>query len=150
MAALPAPAACADWTRSVASWPELANNSSGDCVEAACLHQVQLWTAYTSIQETPDDVSAVADYADDTGFVPATATAPALNDDGTNELEFLQRWGAEGIEIETGQPPHKLNDFAALDPANIDHIKLAVELFGGCLVGVDLPLSAQAEVQAGK
>jgi len=149
MSQLPAPAAFADWTKSVASWPALLNNTDGDCVEAAALHQVQLWTAYTSIQETPDDASVLADYSDSTGFVPATASVPALNDNGTNILEFLQRWQTDGIEIEVGQPRHKLDDFAPIAPSNIDSIKLAVDLFGGCMAGVDLPLSAKAEVAAG-
>ena len=119
-------------------------------MEAACLHQVQLWTAYAAIQETPDAASAVTDYADATGFVPATATTPALNDNGTDLLTFLQRWQTDGIEIEAGQPVHKLDDFAEVDPANLEHVKLAIEVFGGCLAGIDLPLSAQAEVQAGQ
>ena len=149
-APLPTPATSADWTKAVASWPELANDQEGDCVEAAALHQVQLWTAYASIMETPDDVSATKDYADASGFVPATATTPALNDNGTNMPAFLQRWQTTGIEVEQGQPLHKLDDYAALDPRNVDQVKLAISLFGGCLVGVALPTSAQGESAAGK
>jgi hypothetical protein len=149
MPQLPAPAAFSNWTRSIASWPPLANNTEGDCVEAAALHQVQLWTAYTSIQETPDDISATTDYSDSTGFVPATATAPSLNDNGTNIPEFLARWVAAGIEVEQGLPLHKLDGFAPIAPGNIDSITLAIDLFGGCLVGVNLPLSAKTEVEAG-
>jgi hypothetical protein len=115
-------------------------------VEAAALHQVQLWTTYSSIEETPDDVSATQDYSDATGFVPGP---PALNDNGTNITAFLQRWMTVGIEIEQGQPLHKLYGYAAIQPSDIDNVKLAVDLFGGCMVGVNLPLSAKTETEAG-
>jgi hypothetical protein len=148
MARPQSPEAIADWTLAVAAWPGLGNDADGDCVEAAALHQVQLWTAYAGLEEAPDTISAVADYVDATGFVPATATAPALNDNGTNIAAFLERWKTEGIKVEEGRPLHKLDDYALIDPSNQEHLELAIQIFGGALVGVALPLSAQAEIAA--
>ncbi len=52
---------------------------------------------------------------------------------------MLNYWRKKGIA------GHKILAFAALDPRNIEHVKQSVYLFGGTYIGVQLPLSAQAQ-----
>jgi hypothetical protein len=48
---------------------------------------------------------------------------------------------------QTGIASHKIGAYVALEPANHIHIMDSVYIFEGCYIGVQLPISAQAQVQ---
>jgi hypothetical protein len=118
----------------VPSWGMMANDRYGDCVWAAFAHLVMGWTAGNGSLWIPSDDEVLQAYAS-TGFDPSTGQG----DNGTNELDALNYMRS------TGMAGHKIGAYVSLDTSNIQEIKTAIYLFGGILLGVSLPLSAEGE-----
>ena len=138
--ALPAPPASFDLTSKVGatSWGMMDNDQIGDCTCAAAGHLIMEWTANAGKKMvTPTDKQIVAAYSAITGYNPATGA----NDNGANEIDVLNYWRQTGIAA------HKIGVYVALEPANHTHIMDSVYIFEGCYIGVQLPISAQAQTQ---
>jgi hypothetical protein len=133
--ALPPPPTHVDWSAKVSTWPMMANDRLGDCTCAAAGHLIEEWTANTGTEITPTDAEIVTAYSAITGYDPATGA----NDNGAVELDVLNYWRKSGIA------GHSILAYVALEPANMAHVEDAIDLFGGCYIGVALPLSAQRQ-----
>ncbi|MGA2102581.1 MAG: hypothetical protein ABSG34_15855 [Candidatus Sulfotelmatobacter sp.] len=138
-AALPVPPANFDLTTKVgASWGMMDNDQIGDCTCAAAGHLLMEWTANAGKKMfTPTDKQIVAAYSAITGYNPTTGA----NDNGAVEVDVLNYWRQSGIA------GHKIGAYMALEPANHAHIMDSVYIFGGCYIGLQLPISAQGQVQ---
>lgn len=132
-AALPPAPAQADWSTKVSNWPMMANDRIGDCTCAAAGHMIEEWTANAGKVVVPPDTAIITAYSKITGYNPKTGA----NDNGANELDVLNYWRQQGIG------GHKIDAYAALEPGNHAHVEDAVFLFGGCYIGLGLPISAQ-------
>jgi hypothetical protein len=128
------PAPSADWTKAVKSFPLLANDQVGDCTAAGALHQLQVWLNNNGFDYTPTDAEALALYS-------ATSNYPK-EDDGAVETQVLDYWKNTGI---AGPFNTDRIAYASLAPSNVNEIKLAVQYFGGCYLGIELPLTAQTQ-----
>jgi hypothetical protein len=96
------------------------------------------WTANSGKKMfTPTDQQIVAAYSAITGYNPVSGA----NDNGANEGDVLNYWRQSGIA------GHKIGAYVALEPSNHIHIMDSVYIFEGCYIGVQLPISAQAQVQ---
>ena len=136
--ALPTPPASFDLTSKVQLWGMMDNDQIGDCTCAAAGHLIMEWTANArNKMAKPSDTQIVAAYSAITGYNPKTGA----NDNGAVEIDVLNFWRQTGIA------GHKIFAYAALEPANHMHIQDSVYIFGGCYIGLALPLSAQAQVQ---
>jgi hypothetical protein len=137
--ALPTPPASFDLTAKVgASWGMMENDQLGDCTCAAAGHLLMEWTANAGKKMfTPTDKQIVAAYSAITGYNPATGA----HDDGAVEVDVLNYWRQSGIAA------HKIGAYMALEPVNHSHIMDSVYIFEGCYIGMQLPKSAQAQVQ---
>jgi|GEM_PF-238013 len=124
-----------DWSPKVPNWPMMENDQYGDCTCAAAGHMIECWSANAATVIVPTDDQIISAYAAITGFEPVTG----INDNGANELDVLNYWRQTGIA------GHKIGAYAALEPTNHDHIMDVVFLFGGCYIGVALPVSAQTQ-----
>jgi hypothetical protein len=124
-----------DWTkRADKVWGMMQNDQYGDCTCAAAAHAIQTWTANDSGKEiTLSDDQVLAAYTAITGFKPGD---PAT-DNGAVELDVLKYWRTTGFD------GHKIAAFAALEPHNVEHVKVSIDLFGGCYIGLELPAVAQ-------
>jgi len=122
-----------DWGKKVPVWGAMGNLTIGDCTCASAGHMVQTWTSNASIEITPSDDDIIAAYSAVSGYNPITGE----NDDGAVELDVLNYWR------KTGVAGHKIDAYTACEPRNHAHVKAAVYLFGGCYIGLALPLSAQ-------
>lgn len=137
-ATLPAPPATLDLTSKVKSWGMMDNDQIGDCTCAAAGHLMMEWTANAGKKMfTPSDKQIVEAYSAITGYNPRTGA----DDNGAIEIDVLNYWRQTGIG------GHKIGAYVALEPANHHHIMDSVFLFEGCYIGVQLPISAQAQVQ---
>jgi hypothetical protein len=138
-AALPTPPATFDLTTKVTgSWGMMENDQLGDCTCAAAGHLLMEWTANAAKKMfTPTDKQIVAAYSAITGYNPTTGA----NDNGAVEIDVLNYWRQSGIA------GHKIGAYVALEPANHVHVMDSVYMFEGCYIGLQLPLSAQAQVQ---
>ena len=138
-AALPTPPANFDLTAKVGtSWGMMDNDQIGDCTCAAAGHLIMEWTANAGKKMiTTTDKQIVAAYSAITGYNPVTGA----NDNGANEIDVLNYWRQTGIA------GHKIGAYVALEPANHNHIMDSVYVFEGCYIGLQLPISAQAQTQ---
>ncbi|MGC1645214.1 MAG: hypothetical protein WA741_05240 [Candidatus Sulfotelmatobacter sp.] len=136
---LPTPPASFDLTTKVKSrWGMMENDQIGDCTCAAAGHLIMEWTANAGKKiVVPTNKQIVAAYSAITGYNPKTGA----NDNGAVELDVLNFWRQSGIAA------HKIGAYVALEPSNHNHIMDAVYMFEGCYIGVQLPISAQAQTQ---
>ncbi|MGP0020052.1 MAG: hypothetical protein ACLPHP_15885 [Candidatus Sulfotelmatobacter sp.] len=138
-AELPTPPASLDLSPKVGSdWGMMDNDQIGDCTCAAAGHLIMEWTANAGKKMvTPTDKQIVAAYSAITGYNPTTGA----NDNGAQEVDVLNYWRQTGIA------GHKIGAYASLEPGNHTHIMDSVYIFEGCYIGVQLPISAQAQTQ---
>ena len=135
---LPTPPASFDLTSKVKAWGMMDNDQIGDCTCAAAGHLIMEWTANARNKMfTPSDKQVVAAYSAITGYNPTTGA----NDNGAVEIDVLNYWRQTGIA------GHKIGAYVALEPANHNHIMDSVYIFEGCYIGLQLPISAQSQVQ---
>jgi hypothetical protein len=133
---LPTPPPSVDYSTKVTGpWGMMDNDSVGDCTCAAAGHLIMEWTANVGAESTPADTDIVGAYSAITGYDPKTGA----NDNGAVETDVLNYWRKTGIA------GHKIMAYAALEPGNQEHVLDAVDLFGGCYIGVALPVSAQRQ-----
>ncbi|HEY4323831.1 MAG TPA: hypothetical protein VGN20_07585 [Mucilaginibacter sp.] len=132
----PAPVQCS-YTGSIGdnAWGMMNNDKIGDCTCAAAGHLIMEWTNANGALFTPADQDIVKAYAEITGYDPKTG----LNDNGANERDVLNYWRKTGIA------GHQILAYAALEPKNNTYVKQSVYLFGGCYIGVSLPISCQTQ-----
>lgn len=136
--ALPVPPAQANLTAKINSWGMMENDQLGDCTCAAAGHLIMEWTANAGKKMvTPTDKQIVAAYSAITGYNPQTGA----NDNGAVEIDVLNYWRQSGIA------KHKIGAYVALEPSNHIHIMDSVYIFEGCYIGLQLPTSAQSQVQ---
>lgn len=131
-AALPTPPASITYKDAVSHWPMYGNDRLGDCTCAAAGHMIELWAKMEGKTATPSASTIEHAYRH---------LSPS--DQGCVMLDVLNYWR------KTGFGHHHLFAFAALDLKSTDHIKLSVSMFGGVYLGVDLPVSAQAQTGPG-
>lgn len=137
----PPPAASNDYTIAVkVPWPMFLNDKLGDCVAADSAHTLMLRTANASSIVIPTDDDVTRLYEAVGGYVPDDLST----DQGCNETsmcEYLEHTGFLG---------HKADTIGSVDPANLDHIKWAIQLFGSCRIGLNLPQSAMDQFNNGE
>jgi len=117
------------------AWGMMANDKIGDCTCAAAGHLIMEWTDDNNALFTPPDQDIINAYAAITGYNPVTGA----NDNGANETDVLNYWRKTGIAS------HQIMAYAALEPQNHNHIMQSVFLFGGCYIGLSLPVTAQTQ-----
>ena len=91
-----------------------------------------LWTSLAGTELIPADADVLAVYTAITGYNPADPNT----DQGANELDVLNYWRNNGIL------GHKITAFVQVEHDKLDHIRAAINLFGGVYAGVRLPDSA--------
>ncbi len=138
-AGLPTPPESFDLTAKVgADWGMMENDQLGDCTCAAAGHLLMEWTANAGKKMfTPTDAQIVAAYSAVTGYDPKTGA----NDNGAVEVDVLNFWRQHGVA------GHKIGAFVSLEPGNHAHVMDSVYVFQGCYIGLQLPVSAQAQVK---
>jgi hypothetical protein len=127
-----------NWQRDVDVTDPLRNLDLGDCVPVAALRsiEVRLTTAGRS-SWMPTGTDAVRLYGAWASYDPAN---PAT-DHGTDVVKAMTTWCTAGVLVVPGLLD--IPQWTKLDPQNIDHIKLAIELTGGVLFSFALPLAVQ-------
>ena len=134
-ASLPPAPPAKDWTKGIASWGMMHNDTLGDCTIAAAAHAVQIWSANTASEVTVPDTQVLHYYEKWDGYKPGQPNT----DQGGVELNVLTRWQKEGFY------KHQLLAFADPAHANLDQIRQAINLFGGVYIGMSLPITAQKQ-----
>lgn len=134
--ALQAPPPTADWYNKVTNWGMLANDTLGDCVEAAVLHSIEQFSTYAGAPVIPSSQEAVTFYADATGYTPSN---PAT-DQGSYVLGsggVMQYWLTKGVVC--GGKSNKVKVFLQIARRNPYEWMQGIFTFGGMLTGIQLP-----------
>jgi hypothetical protein len=111
------------------------NDQLGDCTIAGCGHAVQVWSAALGQELTIGDADILKAYESWDGYNPKDPST----DQGGVELEVLANWRKNALG------GHGLLAFAAVNRANLDRVRQAINLFGGVYIGLDLPETAQTQ-----
>lgn len=123
------------WGTKVSKWTSMLSPPLQICTIAGAGHLIQTWTSELGKEVLlPDSVIQDA-YSQFSGYDPKSGAG----DDGAVLPGFLDYWASTGVG------GHTINRYLALEPGNTAHIQIAVFAFGGCLVVLDLPLSAQSQ-----
>ncbi len=137
---LPAIPGTVDNTAKVKSpWGMLLNDELGDCVEAAAIHWRQAVSAMAGHEIPGTDALAEQVYEGAAGY---KAGDPST-DQGTVELDMMNYWRHVGLDGD------KIAGFVNVG-LTLSQIKTAIFLFGGVIVGVNLPLTAESEFEEHK
>ena len=123
----------------------LGNDEIGNCVICAMMHYAQAETANTSNPLTPTTGQTIETYSAITGYDPKNPHT----DKGTYWTDALTYWKQHGIPLlnAKGQEViHKILGWASLDLSSIAQQRYACDLFGGTLMGVQLPQSAEVDM----
>lgn len=152
--AVPPPPTTINWYSNVTNWPIYDNDVIGDCVEAAAGHYIECQVTYAnpplSGQGVPADSSIDAFYelaaappgwqppVDASNPGPGTYIPTAMNDWLTNGIGGDQPIAFQAIAANT-QPGNYWNR---------EGIQAAIAIYGALLIGVSLPLTAEAQWDA--
>jgi len=130
---LPRVPAASDWTDGGSRWDAdpLGNNTYGCCAYAAPGHEIALASQLAGIP-SPVTAAGVLDAYRATGWDPERPET----DRGAYLLEVLKQWRNEGI---CGV---RIEAFVSVAP---EHVDAAVALFGGLIVGFNLPSSIDGQ-----
>lgn len=115
------------------NWGMMLNDSLGDCTCAAAGHMIEQWTAYAGTEVVPPDSAILAAYEAVSGYKPGDPST----DNGALMLDVLNYWRQTGIG------GHKIAAYVAVNNWHHVHVMKAINLFGNCYIGVNLPTSAQ-------
>lgn len=133
LAALPSRPTSLDLTAGIV-FPMYGNDRLGDCTCAAVGHMRQVWTKALGDPVTPSDAEIERLY------IPETGT----EDTGRVETDVLDYWKNTGLD-----DGNKILGYAAIRAGAatgvIDHMKLAIDIFGGVYTGIALPITAQSQ-----
>ena len=105
------------------------------------LHQVQAWNAAKGIQIYPDRDCAISLY-EKFGYIPGD---PAT-DQGAVELDVVQYWMKIGVAVTDMGAIDKLDGYAVVNQGDSQRIKQCIDVFGGVLLGLAMPISAQRQM----
>jgi hypothetical protein len=124
-----------DWSMKLTHIGEMLNDQLGICTIAAAGHMIQTWTAANGSQIILPDNAILKGYEEACGYNPAD---PSTDNGGVEVtvLNYLRKTGLGG---------HKIYAYVAQEPGNRTHIELAVDLLGGCYLGLELPRSIQGQ-----
>ncbi len=138
--ALPPAPPMVDWTLAMsADWGVMKNDSLGDCTCAAMGHAVQVISTNGDGLITPSDDEIVNMYRA-SGYDPGDPNS----DQGWTEtaaMQFMCDRGLAGVKIDA---------FADVDQTNLDQVKQAIYLFGGCYIGVMITQQDMDDFQANR
>jgi hypothetical protein len=113
-----------------AAMPIDGNATYGDCVMAGVDHLNRAWDAEVKVEtHLPTEAGIVEEYFKLTGG----------EDSGLNESEVLKTWHRSGLFGE------KIEGYAPVNPRHLLELHQAVAFYGGCMLGIECPASAQEQ-----
>jgi hypothetical protein len=111
------------------------NDQLGDCVMAGVAHLIAAWDAEVHESDPIPNANTVeAEYFKLTGG----------QDTGLNEQSVLQTWHTQGLFR------RKIAGYAPVEPTDTLSLHRAIEFYGGAMLGIQCPASAQQQFAAGE
>ncbi len=111
------------------------NDQLGDCTAVGKANLITLWAAANGVTLHLTDAEVLAFYSGSCGYVDGNeATDQGGNMDAV--AAYFKSIGLAG---------HRAEKVVIVDPRNRDHVKHAINRYGGCDAGLSLPLTAQSQ-----
>ncbi len=129
----------------ITDWGMLGNDRYGDCTCAGACHEHMLWTHEGSTETHFTDADALGLYSAVTGFDPNDPSS----DQGANVRDVLTYRRKHGVKDAAGKI-HKIDGFLSIEPGNLDHLAVAMYVFGAVGIGFAFPDYAMDQFNAGK
>lgn len=125
------------WITGMSGWGMLGNDTLGDCTIADIAHglQVAMGNVGFAWDASVSEAEAIKYYELWCGYNPADPST----DQGGVILDELNTWRS------TNFAGHKLVGYADPSITDIEHVKQAINLFGGVSIGIQLPVTAQGQ-----
>ena len=123
------------WSPAVHRWALFENDSIGCCTCASAAHAIQSWTANDGDEIILPDAAVVDAYSAISGYDPENPET----DRGASIHRALKHFRTVGIG------GRRILGFAEIDPRDGATLMRCIHLFGGVLLGVALPRSAQGQ-----
>lgn len=143
---LPTPPKVFGHAHKVAKFYGLGNEVYGNCVWAGAAHEHQVWTVAGGWDRARFTISnTLADYSAVTGFDKQKPDT----DNGTDMQAAASYRRKTGI-IDSSGRRHRIDAYVALEPCNVDQLVLAMWLFGAVGIGLQMPMQAMDDFDAGK
>jgi hypothetical protein len=118
-----------------ASYPIDGNDTLGDCVACGVAHLIAAWDTETHEPDpVPNQSQVEAEYFALTGG----------QDTGLDEHTVLQTWHTQGLFR------RKIAGYAPVEPTDLIGLHQAIAFYGGAMLGIQCPASAQEQFQAGE
>jgi hypothetical protein len=131
----------ADWLSDIRTWPMLKNDTVGDCTAAGAGHVAQAVNWYGRGTDAPvTDADALAMYEAISGYRPGQPST----DVGATLQDALGYWRSTGIG------GNKIAAFAQINAQNLSLVRACIALFGAVYCGLNVPQSAEDQLDAGK
>lgn len=144
-AALPkAPAKYGHQSLQKAPWGMLGNDDYGDCVWAGAGHETMLYNAESGTSVVPTTQEVLSDYSKVTGFNPKDPNTDQ-GTDMTVAASYRRKTGVLGASKR-----HKVAAYLALRVGDETQLKQAISLFSAVGIGINFPVSAMDQFNAGK
>jgi hypothetical protein len=133
------PSVCNDYVSAVKiPWGMYGNDSLGDCVPADTAHALMLRTANVGSIIVPQLSDVIKLYENVGGYDPNFP----FTDQGCEETAMTAYMAS------TGFLGHKADAVCTIDDQNYDHLRWAIQLFGTCRIGLNLPGFAEDQFDA--
>jgi hypothetical protein len=133
---LPKPPALTKWAgKTQPPWHMYLNDRIGDCTCASAGHAIQVWTANATKEVEITDQDVLQAYMAISGYDPNTGA----NDNGAVVIDLMNYWRHLGIG------GRKIEAYAAVHPQSPLEVEEAIYYFGGCYIGIALPMAAQQQ-----
>ena len=117
----------------ITDWGMDGNDSVGDCVFAGAAHLEQLWSTIAGKLNVPTTPQVLAEYSKLTGYDPVDPST----DNGAVESDTWSAWKTNGLFGKN------ILGFVGVNPSSKSQLGDAIWFFGGSLLGLNLPASAQ-------
>lgn len=146
LAALPTPPSKGGHQALVLDWEGmLGNDKYGCCVWSGAAHETILWNKEAGQPVKFDALSVLSDYSAVTGFNPNDPNT----DQGTDMQVAASYRRKTGVKDATGKR-HQVAAYLAIKPGDETELKQAVYLFSNVGIGIQFPVSAMTQFNAGK
>lgn len=116
------------------------NDHLSNCLAAYAAHHLMLITAHVGRLFVPELTDVIKFYSAFSGYVPGDSST----DNGGYFTDMYAEWQTNGL------CGYKIDAWAQIDTKDFAKRQQAIRLFLGCGVGVQLPVSAQAQFAAGQ
>jgi hypothetical protein len=125
-------------------WGMDGNDSVGDCTCADPAHRLMIWSSQGAgkiVIPTADETLAL--YSAITGYNPSDPST-----DQGSELPTVAAY-LDSTGFTVGGQVYKEDGYGMIDPANVDHWKWAITLFGCCPIGISVQQAQMDQFNAG-